>query len=151
MSFIRLSENGDYKAVRIFGPLHKDDIPRDVCADSDAGIVILGYYEDGPIGSFDYLLVKSNEGIASGVQDEERYSTINIYPNPTDNMATISFERNFSGRVQVNDVLGRSVLVEEINNTITYTIQLQNQPKGMYIVTLTDDKKLIKTSKIILL
>ncbi len=108
--FIRVNENGDYKAFRIFGPLNKFDGPRDACADSDGGVVIFGYFEDGPFGGYDYLLVKTIVGVSTGVSNEEKFK-MSIYPNPTRGEFSIEYELNLPESVEIilYDSYGRSV------------------------------------------
>jgi len=65
----------------------------------------------------------------------ETISTMELIPNPNDGNATIIVgddESNYE--VIVNDMLGRTIL-KDISTVAQYNLHLENQPKGMYLVS----------------
>lgn len=74
-----------------------------------------------------------------------------VYPNPTAGLLTISFKEN-TGRihaVEVNDVLGKTVLVKTIQAS-TATIDLSPLTKGIYFVkVLSDGLEKVKVMKVV--
>ncbi|WP_423740520.1 M36 family metallopeptidase [Flavobacterium columnare] len=63
---------------------------------------------------------------------------INIYPNPSNGLINISFDRSIDHSIlRVNDINGRIVYSEELNNTSDLkTINLDSLQKGFYILNI---------------
>lgn len=68
-----------------------------------------------------------------------------IYPNPTKGLFTITTESKV--KVEVHDISGRLVLVEDIMNT--QTLSIENQAAGVYIVKVTSESGAFKSIKLI--
>ncbi len=90
--------------------------------------------------SFDILV---NEYVSI---DELSKSGISIYPNPSSGIFTI--ETSDAYNVAVIDITGKIVNEFIVNNT-NETIDLRNQPNGVYFVKFNNDKT-VKTVKIII-
>ncbi len=76
-------------------------------------------------------------------------SSISVFPNPSSGVFRIDAGNNKLKEIKVTDVLGRIVLVANINSSNT-TIDLSKEMKGVYFVQLSDEnnnrvnKKIIK-------
>ncbi len=68
-----------------------------------------------------------------------------IYPNPTKGLFTITTESKV--KVEVHDISGRLVLLEDIMNTQTFSIE--NQAAGVYIVKVASESGVFKSIKLI--
>lgn len=80
-----------------------------------------------------------------GVKELKNITGLNVYPNPAQSNATLSFNSNASEKLnaQLVDLLGRIAWKEEIDvqpgqNTIQ--INKQAHMKGLYLLTLTNGK-----------
>ncbi|MDR1182378.1 MAG: T9SS type A sorting domain-containing protein [Bacteroidales bacterium] len=78
----------------------------------------------------------------SGVTQIEK---INIYPNPSKDKFFIECE-NFSA-ITLYDMLGREVLNQNINGTSE--INISQLPKGIYVIRVLSENKVIGSSKIV--
>ena len=66
---------------------------------------------------------------------------ISIYPNPTNGLININFDKNIE-KIIVSNVSGK--VVKEINiNSNNYIIDLSNQTKGVYIISIITDNSVI--------
>ncbi len=77
-------------------------------------------------------------------------NSLNIYPNP--NNGKFAFTVNHAGKVNVKVVnsLGKVVFEQTYSGTQNnYNLNLQNQPKGYYLMTVTTDKNCISKTIII--
>lgn len=71
---------------------------------------------------------------------------ISLFPNPNNGNATINIGNDKSFIVTVNDMLGRQLLRKECTDN-TYQLNLDNQPKGVYMVSVvleTGKKKIFR-------
>lgn len=80
-------------------------------------------------------------GLTTGIEQEIMNTSINVYPNPADEMVTIEYPSGFKMyQLQLFDALGQMVINEQLganhNGTgnLTHTINVSALPKGMYIV-----------------
>ncbi|HNY07845.1 MAG TPA: T9SS type A sorting domain-containing protein, partial [Bacteroidales bacterium] len=75
---------------------------------------------------------------------------LNIYPNPNNGKFTLSVNHNGKINVKVVNSLGKVVLEQTYSGTQNnYNLNLQNQPKGYYLMTVTTDKNCISKTIII--
>ena len=74
---------------------------------------------------------------------------VSIYPNPTNGAVQIQLNSKENHRIGITDITGKSIFnfeTNKLNNTLDFSLY----PKGMYIVTIIRDSKLITTNKILL-
>ena len=79
-------------------------------------------------------------GAASEI-DEENKDCFKIYPNPTTDVINIVLNENVMGSVEISNMVGDNILSKTINGKCC--IDMQNQPKGNYIVKLKIDENVI--------
>jgi hypothetical protein len=78
---------------------------------------------------------------------EEVFSTLNIYPNPTNDKFTLSVSNDLLGKnYLITDFSGRIISGEKINS-MSQTIDIQEVSKGSYFLQI--DKSSVKAMKII--
>ncbi len=107
------------------------------------------------------LLISNNNFLSEGVQQSYEISTVtevenisninlNVYPNPTSNVLNLKVEA--SNLVQYNYLLfnigGRVIQKDQITNGQTQ-ICMENLISATYFLTIFQDKKKIKTFKIL--
>ena len=89
-------------------------------------------------------------GAPSGIAESNATSNLNVYPNPTTGMITISAKENAgSGVCNVYDMMGSLVLSKNINLNEETTLNLSNLPQGAYMIEVADNSNVYR-SKIIL-
>ncbi len=93
-------------------------------------------------------LWKRSVGTKVSVNDPSLEKTTNIFPNPTENILTISYENNIGkpNNIEIFDNIGKLIL-REFNNT--NQLDLSNLEEGFYIAKFNYDnvfftKRIIK-------
>lgn len=88
------------------------------------------YKNDAEFGQF---ILK---GATTGIASSELASTIRLFPNPANTIATVRLSREFNGTVTLNDVTGKAVIQRTIQHfTGDITLDVSKLSKGLYIVT----------------
>ena len=64
--------------------------------------------------------------------------TVSIFPNPAKTELNIEFSANFSGELRVYDVLGRTLISQNVNNTNWLNINISNLIPGIYYIKTFD-------------
>lgn len=85
-----------------------------------------------------------------GIDENNIINSINIYPNPTKNITTISLSKIESNVFyRLIDISGREVFNEKIANTDNFDVNLSKLSNGIYILHLTtnDQNSVIKIVK----
>lgn len=83
----------------------------------------------------------------TGIREVYESAAVSIYPNPSNGLFSVTSELNDLDFDVIN-TLGQKVYTAKINSGKT-VIDLKNQPKGVYLYYLQNEKGLIKTGKII--
>lgn len=121
----------------------------DIC---DAGSPPLGL--DGPLGTIagttTYCACSNVCVMPVGISEAIAQSSVriqNIYPNPTSSSLTIEIQNKQSEElvVELLDMVGRrhaSITINSIAGSTTSTIDVSELAQGMYILSITDSKKL---------
>ncbi|HET8964011.1 MAG TPA: T9SS type A sorting domain-containing protein, partial [Chitinophagales bacterium] len=78
----------------------------------------------------------------------------NVFPNPSNGIFTLYYKSDFieNYRVLIKNIMGETIYDSEFftgNNELTYSVNLQNHAKGIYLVELYHGNK-IETQKIVL-
>ena len=87
-------------------------------------------------------------GINNNLADE---MTLNVYPNPASDKLTVEMKEVENATLSIMDMIGRTVYTKKmdyINGSID--IDLSSVGKGMYIVTLQNENRVLKRTKIII-
>lgn len=81
----------------------------------------------------------------------EDWNKLVVYPNPTKDNITIDFGRKVDqAKISIQDLTGKVVSTETINNTQSYQTSLTHLAKGVYLVSIelkNKEKKVIKIIK----
>jgi hypothetical protein len=75
---------------------------------------------------------------------------INVFPNPTNDIATISFDKETDINLKVFNSLGKFVFSKNIKNAHQIDIDFSNNPPGLYFVNIVSEDISV-TKKIIVL
>jgi hypothetical protein len=81
------------------------------------------------------------------ITSAEETTLFRIYPNPNNGRFTITIENKESALIEVYDVMGKQVFIENTNEA-RRKINISNQPKGIYMVNITVGNNLF-TEKVI--
>ena len=98
------------------------------------------------IANFCYAILGSpvSNCITTGIKQNVITGQLQISPNPSSGAFTLelpSSSRNKKVRLLVYDVTGAVVYQENIISSGTYTLHLNQQPKGVYWLSLSDDSE----------
>lgn len=82
----------------------------------------------------------------TGINQNTAFNSINIYPNPSENLFNIEIQDEYLGEttVTVLDEIGRIVYFETYNKTkeiLNSNLDLSNQSNGVYFLKIQSDKK----------
>jgi choice-of-anchor B domain-containing protein len=106
------------------------------------------YFESGNIVISDraegLLLVRSNTDLS--VQDQNFAENILVYPNPAKNAITVSLIGETIHRLEITDLLGKSIYTSETVDTRTVKVDIASFSRGVYFVRINGafSKKIIK-------
>ncbi len=79
--------------------------------------------------------------------EEENYELINVFPNPTDENVTITFNSPQIGEIELMNILGKSILVQDITSK-SNEITLKNKiAPGNYLIRIYDQNKKVVFQK----
>ncbi|MCB2197678.1 MAG: M6 family metalloprotease domain-containing protein [Bacteroidetes bacterium] len=121
---------------------------------ADAGEVIVQIMADAVYDVAENANLASDEwtinySFPTGIADLKNEG-INIFPNPTKGLLYIDFTKSFkSGEIKVFDYSGRIIYNQKIHQSMREKVDLTNQPKGLYIITIILDNKPTSTQLII--
>jgi hypothetical protein len=90
------------------------------------------------------VIVDLCTGIEEG-SDEAAYS---IYPNPNDGLFTLNITNPESGTITVLNLIGEQIFAATLIGNSTETIDLREQPKGVYLVQIETATQVI-TKKVV--
>ena len=100
----------------------------------DSNLYVGGYFSQvGGSVPASCIAVWGNNPV--GINEINNYEEINIYPIPTTGIFTIHSEGMKIKQIKITNILGE--VIKNINNT---TIDLSDQPKGIYFVEIKTDK-----------
>ncbi len=119
------SGNGQFDAYGRFdvswaGGFSSSSRLKDWLDPNDSGVLTLDYYMP-----------------TLGVEEIEIKNKINVYPNPSNGVFTVSFDNASSLQYEVYNVLGQNVMKGELTSSDN-TVNLTESPNGIYILRLTD-------------
>ncbi len=117
-------------------------------ATQDGGLFMVVSRRDMPVGSrspWDLLFIKTdtNGNFTSVIENHQTISDLKIYPNPGNGIIRLSgsaFENNHRKTVRVFDMNGKMVFEQDGITLSDFNINLGNQPVGIYLVQLTDNR-----------
>lgn len=73
---------------------------------------------------------------------------LDIYPNPTTNVSTLTINDANNATIEVYDMYGRKIMSQEVTENKT-TIDLTNEASGVYFVRLYQNNMLMGTTKLV--
>lgn len=88
----------------------------------------------------------SNNCGAVGVS-EDNFTTENVraYPNPSNGIFTVAFQKQGQYRIGVSDALGRTILPLKQSSNIQQQVDLRGYPKGIYFLQVGRGKQMVTT------
>lgn len=81
--------------------------------------------------------------------EEQEVINLHAYPNPTHDLITVTFSMLSSGQLFIQDLSGRVVLQQPIDNVLAKTISLRNLHAGHYIVRMIDQHGTLAQTRIV--
>ena len=74
--------------------------------------------------------------------------TVNLYPNPSNELINISFGEDRLSKLELFDITGKLLFKKELNSN-TYTLNITNYPSGAYLVKVYNQNNALLNKKII--
>ncbi len=93
------------------------------------------------IGAYEY-------SVSTGIEENQLLMDIAVYPNPATTEVTINFGKAAHYAVQLCNTLGEVLAQTQINST-TLSLNISNEPKGIYFITVKDEARNIVIRKVI--
>ncbi len=90
-----------------------------------------------------YTVIENTTGIS-----DHSTATFQMFPNPTTGQLNIRLASHATGSITIHDALGRQLVQSPINGN-HHQLDLSDQPKGFYLVTLQTDQG-ISTQRLVL-
>jgi hypothetical protein len=151
----KLDDSGNFIWAVSIGGTGEDDYPEDIYVDASNNIYTTGSYESTvdfdpgsstnnltSNGASDVFLQKLNE-FPSSILEMESFMNINVYPNPTKGLFTISLdELTNNTSIIIYSVVGKEVVNQQIITNQT-TINLKDYDKGIYFVKIQNGVNII--------
>ena len=86
----------------------------------------------------DSIKTKENT-VISDIKTLDNQGVVKIYPNPTSDVLNIEIEKVEAARLEIVDILGKSVYTEGITNSY-FSVATKSLQNGFYFLKLTDKK-----------
>jgi|AntAceMinimDraft_3_1070362.scaffolds.fasta_scaffold00904_3 hypothetical protein len=102
---------------------------------------VIGLYSTGIANSCDYTY------IWTGIEQCNNEDLISIYPNPTTEKVTIEISKKANLELRITDFLGKTHLQNDFSESIN--IDLSDFKKGIYLISVYENRKFIGSKKIL--
>ncbi len=125
------------------------DTDGDVVAQGDSYNIFVMSVADGTISQTNSLSCKSNEITIMYTDITDVLNTnISIYPNPSNGSFTINLASSSNQfNVIISDITGK-IIQSYTNTNNKVLVNISNNPKGIYLIKILENNKIVKTSKI---
>ncbi len=130
-----------------------DDIGGQLISTSDGGAIVVGYNTSFGSGGNNVFAAKIgpndlypqgnptvNTLVGLHEISNENTSIYKVYPNPVSDMITIEFPESFSGRIEIQTMLGQVIWSQKQNFDSKMQIDLKQFQKGNYFISITNEK-----------
>ena len=86
----------------------------------------------------DYSVKIKNAGSSAGIEENELFNAVQIYPNPTTNQLNIDFKELENGMdlIQIRDITGKTILELKNQDSQLIQVDVSTLSKGMYQLVL---------------
>jgi len=75
---------------------------------------------------------------------------LQVYPNPAHDQLQISFGTNFTGEIEITNILGQIIDRSSIENSMNETISVNEMAKGIYMIKISDRNENTRIIKIVI-
>ncbi len=86
------------------------------------------------VGRWNYIISLDMEelGLISSIENVTNEINVNLYPNPTDNLIYVDFNRPTTGIIQLFNSNGQLIFSSDLSETSNIKIPLNGHPSGIY-------------------
>ena len=155
----KLDSSGNFVWVKKIGAISAD-VSSQILVDSNGGVLTIGKYVgivdfDPDVSEFnltsagddDVFILKLGNNALSNYRNTYQNASL-IYPNPSIGIFTI--ETNIkAGQVDIYNLIGKKIFTATTHSK-KVVIDISKEPKGVYFLTLEDEKGNLLTQKIVL-
>lgn len=150
---VLINENGDILGQKTIGGSEADTI-NDVLITPNGNYFVGGNSLSGISGEKtetnrgenDYWVMLLEPDVLS--IEDQLFSNLKIFPNPTIQYVTITFPKPFNGKIIQTDVSGKQIQIKPINDTESVSLEIKGA-EGVYFLTFEDEKGVNQTLKVI--
>lgn len=104
-----------------------------------AYLMVRGFIPTSNYGNYTLAFREVDSNLS--VEEPEFISNLKIYPNPFDDFIEIVSPNNgLIEKVEIYDILGKSIIHEEVKQSETHKLSTDKLAQGTYIVKITTDK-----------
>jgi hypothetical protein len=97
-----------------------------------------------------YFEVLERKESITDLEEEDNNNSLKVYPNPATDFFNIELKHNSKSSFQLSDLNGRTILQGQLNE-LTNRIDINNQQKGVYLLTvINSENKETVTKKIVI-
>jgi hypothetical protein len=112
------------------------------------------YY--GTVVSFPDVCATAGNGLrmaeTNNIESVSNNQLVTVYPNPTTGKITIDYNLQSNGQLHITDITGKLIYTQMLNAAEkTIDINMESLMNGVYLYTLTNEKGLVKTGRIVIL
>ena len=117
----------------------------------DTAIVVLhGGLAGGPVQGYGYFDMINLQQV-TGINSLEQKQSLKLYPNPFNNQTTLRTDKKFQkATLTINNTFGQTVKQMENINGQTIILERDNLSRGLYVIHLSENNKIIETKKLII-
>ena len=100
-----------------------------------------GFYSIQYIDSNGCSVVSDTFGVRTGLSAENLLTRnkVTVFPNPSNQILTILFEKPYEGKLELVDLLGKSILVFELKNESEKVLSISHLANGIYYLRIGID------------
>lgn len=150
---VLIDENGEILGQKTIGGLAADGVKDVVFTPNGNYFVggnslsdISGEKTETNRGGSDYWIMLLEPDVLS--IEDQLFSNLKIFPNPTIQFVTISFQKPFNGKIIQTDVSGKQIQIQPIKDKESLSLEIIGA-EGVYFLTFEDEKGVNQTLKVI--
>ncbi|MBS1652539.1 MAG: T9SS type A sorting domain-containing protein [Bacteroidetes bacterium] len=91
----------------------------------------------------------TNPEVVAVPENKMPFGEISVYPNPASNYVTINYNNSSAYKVELIDITGKSVILENING-FDAVINIDNLSSGLYLLKVSNTKGEVYTKKLLI-
>jgi hypothetical protein len=92
----------------------------------------------------------SKKGLLTVPEQESQQPSFSVYPNPSQGKFEIKDEKLKTKKAEIFNLFGEKVFDSAVSISDNSAIDISEQPSGIYLLRITDEKGIVHSQKLIL-